>query len=81
MLCYGINFEGVENQALARVMLHEYQAAMRKTQGACSVAYYDKDISSEMKQVFPDVSISNYSNGVITFSKCPHTSRVLPLLV
>jgi hypothetical protein len=68
-VCYGINFEGVENQALARVMLHEYQAAMRKTQASVSVAYYDKEISAEMKSFLPDLDIKNYSNGVISFSK------------
>jgi len=73
-ICYGINFEGAENQSLAHVMLHEYQIAMRKTQAPCHVKYFDKELPETLAAAFPDIKLDAYSNGIMTFSKYSESS-------
>lgn len=68
-IVYAINFPSVDDVALARVMLVEYQAAMRKTRASCQVKYHDKEPPTEMTGSFPDVKIEPYSNGFMTLSK------------
>lgn len=68
-LCYSINFETPDEIALVRVMLLEYQNAMKKTKAPANVKYYDKEIPTEMQSVFSDVNIADYSNGFLTFSR------------
>ena len=71
---YAINFPNPDDTALARLMLVEFQAAMRKVKNPISAKYHDKEPPAELLVEFPNVTIQPYSSGFMTISKCPFVS-------
>ena len=66
---FSIHFESQDDQALARVMLLEFQGAMRKVKQSIAVRYHDKELPTQLAQNFPNVKADQYSNGFITLRK------------
>jgi len=50
-------------------MLLEWQDSQRKVKTPPNIKFHDKEIPSELTRAFPQVMKSNYSNGLISFSK------------
>ena len=50
-------------------MLLEWQDSQRKVKTPPNIKFHDKEIPSELTRAFPQVLKSNYSNGLISFSK------------
>lgn len=82
---FAINFPNEVDQALARVMLLEFQSACRNVKTPPSITYYDKEFPQQVLKCFPDAGKQSYTNGVISMSKCPsmvtcvRADRVQPL--
>lgn len=66
---FALNFPNEVDQALARVMLLEFQSACRNVKTPPIISYYDKDFPKQLIELFPGADKEAYTNGVISMSK------------
>jgi hypothetical protein len=66
---FAINFPNEVDQALARVMLLEFQSACRNVKTPPSITYYDKEFPQQIQKLFPGSEKQPYTNGIISMSK------------
>ena len=66
---FAINFPDEVDQALARVMLLEFQSACRNVKTPPSITYYDKSFPQQIAQNFPGAEKQSFTNGIISMSK------------
>ena len=74
-IIFAIHFQMPDDQALARVMLLEMSGAMNRVKQPVTVKYHDKDVPSQLLDVFPDVKLEDYSNGFLAIRKYPTLSQ------
>ena len=78
---FSLNFQNAQDISMARIMLLEFKEATRHVAGSISTQYHDKNVPSEILEVYPHVGRESYTNGIIQFSKWPSLSLTnLPAL-
>ena len=68
-IVYSLDFELPDDQALARVILLEFQTSMRKVSAPVTAKYHDKDVPDQLADKFPNVKLEDYSNGFLVICK------------